>query len=802
VAAGLRKSPNTLPRGLQLLEFASVLDVIAAHTMSPAGADHVRGLRPSAIPGVARDRLALTDEMITLVLRHEWSPPRIPNALPGLARLAIEGSVLDEADLLEQAGLLSASRRVRSELRRDPRNLPGLTLLSERLLAESHLEERLLGSFAASGELADGASRELGRVRSELRGSRSRLVRRLEVYVGSLPSKIQVPDGSVTIRSGRYCIPIRREGASRVGGIVHDESATHQTVFVEPPEAIESMNRIYELEREEAREIRRVLAELSDSIRPLVEDLRIAFDALAEADSLQARARYGLEHGGSRPELVEPGHEESLQLIDAVHPLLSAAGELAVPFSLSMAFDERVLLISGPNAGGKTVTLKAIGLLAALAQSGVIPPVGPQTRLPVFDGFYAVIGDEQSISASLSTFSAQVAGLVEILDNAGPGSLVLLDEIGGSTDPAEGAALAGAILLLLSTTARLTVATTHLGALKQLAAETPSVVNASLQFDVEALSPSFMLIRDRPGRSYALEIASRLGLPRDLVEDARGRLGDSERQMEQVLKELQSAEAELRRLTSGARADSRNLSRREAELETRVNDHSERERVLDREARNIADRYLLEARKSVEQVISDLSEGKDLGPAAIHEARRTVEALLRENRAVDDDLMEPDPVVGVPVLDPQPGDFVVSRALGVAGRVAEVRTDSVIIEAGGIKLALAREDLTTPGEAMPVRKDSHASHYASLPEMEARPEVDLRGLRVDEVYACLLAAIDAAVVADLRRLVVIHGKGTGALKKEVARLVREDSRIASMRPGSFDEGSFGVTVLDLKGDKI
>jgi len=201
-------------------------------------------------------------------------------------------------------------------------------------------------------------------------------------------------------------------------------------------------------------------------------------------------------------------------------------------------------------------------------------------------------------------------------------------------------------------------------------------------------------------------------------------------------------------------------------------------------------------------VISDLSAGKDLGPAAIHEARRTVEALLRENRAADDNLVETTPVVGDPLLDPQPGDFVVSRALGVSGRVAEVRTGSVIIEAGGIKLVLASEDLTTPGEGVPVRQDSHAGHYASLPEMEVRPEVDLRGLRVDEVYASLLAAIDAAVVADLRRLVVIHGKGTGALKNEVARLVSEDSRIASMRPGSFDEGSFGVTVLDLKGDNI
>lgn len=794
--------PDLLPRGLQLLEFATVLEAIGSHAVSAAGVAHVRNLRPSADLATARERLALTDEMVTLVMRHDWIPPRIPDALPGLSRLSIEGSVLDEAALLALAELLSASRRVRSDLRRDSGAFPGLTQLSEALLAEPGLEERLLGSFAVSGQLADGASRELRRVRGELRGSRSRLVKRLEVFVATLPARIQVSDASVTIRSGRYCIPIRREGASQVGGIVHDESATHQTIFVEPPLAIEGMNRIFELERKEAREVHRILAELSDRIRPLADDLRIAFDTLGEADSLQARARYGLAHGGSRPELVESEHEKGLELIDAVHPLLLAAGEPAVPFTLRLALDERVLLISGPNAGGKTVTLKAIGLLAALAQSGVIPPVGPQTRLPVFDGFFAVIGDEQSISASLSTFSAQVAGLGEILDRAGPASLVLLDEIGGSTDPAEGAALAGAILLRLSTTTRLTVATTHLGALKQLAAETPSVVNASLQFDVESMSPSFLLVRDRPGRSYALEIASRLGLPGELVDAARGRLGNAERQMDQVLRELQSAEEELRCLTSGARADSRSLSRREAEADARARKLAERERMLEREARNRVDRYLLEARKQVEQVIADLSDEEGVGPVAIHHARQAVEDLLRANRAGFDELKGRGQLGGVPVLDPQPGDLVVSRSLGVTGRVAEVREDSVIVEAGGMKLSLAREDLTAPISEISTSRDSGARRFTSLPEIDARPEVDLRGLRVDEVKASLLAAVDAAVVADLHRLLVIHGKGTGALKKEVSRLVQEDLRIVSVRPGSFDEGGFGVTVLELKGDTI
>ncbi|MFQ5529751.1 MAG: Smr/MutS family protein [Gemmatimonadota bacterium] len=804
MATGLTgQAPAALPHGLQVLEFAEVLRAVASHAASAAGVAHLLDLRPSSTPSLARERLAQADEMVSLVLRHDWVPARIPNVLPALRRLAVAGSVLDEDDLLAVAALLAASRSVRADLRRDPRGLPRLAALAESLVADAQLEKRIAGSFAASGGLADGASRELRRLRGELRGSRSRLVKRLEQFCGTLPDRFQVADASITLRAGRYCIPIRREAASRVGGIVHDESATHQTLFVEPPMAIEDMNRIAALDRDESREVRRILAELTESVRPIENELALVFEALAEADSLQARARFALAHGGSRPELFAFDSTASLEIIDAVHPLLLVAGEPAVPFSLRLAPEEKVLLISGPNAGGKTVTLKALGLLSALAQSGVIPPVGSGTRLPVFDDFFAVIGDEQSISASLSTFSAQVAALGQILHNAGAASLVLLDEIGGNTDPAEGAALAAAVLLRLSAATGLTVATTHLGALKQLAAETPAVVNASLQFDAVALRPSFVLIRDRPGRSYALEIASRLGLPAELVEAARGRLGSAELRMEQVLKQLEDTEAELRELTSGARAETRTLTRRESELDDKARKLAEREQALEREARSRAERYLLEARRDVERAIEELRDvAEDSGSDAVREARRTVEELIRANRAAGREAADRFQPREALALDPRPGDVVASRSLGVTGRVAEIRPGQVVLEAGGVRLTLAIDDLQAPPAGADRRTDSATQAGVRLPDIEAHPKVDLRGLRVDEVSGPLLAAVDAAVVTDLRRLLVIHGKGTGALKKEVTRLLREDLRVVSLRPGGFDEGGFGVTVVDLKGGAI
>lgn len=805
---GRTAAGTPLPHGLRVMEFAAVLDAVAAHASAPSGARHVRRLRPTGDVGAARTRLETTDEMISLVLRHDWVVPVIPEVEATLDRLAVEGSTLDEAELVAVARLLASSRQARADLRRDPDGSPRLHRLSEGLVTEQALEQRLRESFGANDELVDGASPALRRLRRDLRGSRSDMVRRLEAFVRSLPSRFQVPDASVTVRAGRYCVPIRREGASRVGGIVHDESATHQTLFVEPPSAIEEMNRIAGLERDEKREVHRILLELTDAVRSYAGALRTAHAALTEADSLNARARYALEHGGKKPRLESAAAEAPIEIVDGVHPLLLAGGEPAVPFSLRLHPDERVLLISGPNAGGKTVTLKAIGLLAALAQSGIVPPAGEGTRLPVFERFFAVIGDEQSITASLSTFSAQVDSLGRILEGVGPASLVLLDELGGSTDPAEGAALAGAILLRLADEARLTVATTHLGALKDLPAEDPAVVNASLQFDARHLRPSFVLVRDRPGRSYALEIASRLGLPPELIEAARARLSDSERRMEEVLTELEAAEAELARLTSGARADARELDRRAVRLDEREREVQERERAAERRGREAADRYLLEARRDVEGVIEDLRERMSSAAAAdvdvveetASQARRRVEDLVREGREAMPPEPEPAPPRSAGPRDGgrEVGDRVRSRTLGVTGEVMEVRPDSVVVEARGMRFTLGPDDLEPAPDAEVDRPVPGRMASSSPPELEARPEVDLRGLRVDEVRGPLLAALDAAVVADLGRLVVIHGKGTGALREEVGRLVSADGRIASVRPGGHGEGGAGVTVLELR----
>ena len=815
-AAGASDGPGAPPeaRALRLLDWEEILARIARHATSDEGRAHVLGLRPRGDPAAVEEGLRTTDEMVGLLLGGEWSPPPIPAARSGLRRLAVEGSVLDPEALIALGTLLSSARRARAELRRRPDEQPRLAAIGERLLKDTELERRLGEAFDETGDVADAASPELRRIRRSVRSARASVVRRLEAFARALPARLQVPDASVTIRAGRYCVPIRREGRSEVGGIVHDESATHQTVFVEPPVAIEPMNRLAELERQERREVERVLRALTAAARPRVRELATSLDALAETDSLYARARWALAHGGARPEVVDPTGDErtGLRLVAAHHPLLLAAGEPSIPFDLDLAADETALLVSGPNAGGKTVLLKTVGVTALLAQAGVIPPVGPGTRLPLFRSFFAVIGDEQSIAASLSSFSAQIASVERALDGAGPSSLVLLDEIGGNTDPAEGAALAAAVLLRLAGQARLTVATTHLGALKALAAEDSRIVNASLQFDTAALRPTFRLVRDRPGRSYALEIARRLGLPEDVLAGARARLGEEERRTEVLLAELERREAELESLIGEARVRERRARERDAASEENERRLAAREKRMEKEGRARAERYLKEARREVAAEIERLRdafaraadgdpEARAAAETAAGAVRSGLERRLREARSaerVGEERPGPSPEA------PEPGTRVRSRSLGLTGTVGERRGERVVLEAGEVRIEVPVRDLEPAASAAqggsgdPRARPSRPPDRP-LPELNARTEVDVRGLRVDEVAAALQPAVDAAVVSDLPFVRVIHGKGTFAVRDEVRRLLEGDPRVRRLRPGGFEEGGAGVTVVEFTG---
>ncbi|MEW5919156.1 MAG: endonuclease MutS2, partial [Gemmatimonadota bacterium] len=578
------------------------------------------------------------------------------------------------------------------------------------------------------GAVRDDASPALRKLRRELRAGEGELVALLERTIQKLEPHQRVADMSVTMRNGRWVIPVRREARGAVGGLVHDASATGNTLFVEPPAAIEACNRLRELEAEEVAETERILAELTDAVRPLQPDLALALEALVELDTLRARARFAIDYRcGS---LVFCGAGEGFSIRDGRHPLLLAQGIPVVPFNLAMAPNERTLLVSGPNTGGKTVLLKSLGLFAALAQSGIPIPVAEGSRVAVYDDVFADIGDEQSIEASLSTFSAHVKNLAEILAHATPSSVVLIDELGSGTDPVEGAALGGAILEELTARGVMTVATTHLGALKDLAAEATGVVNASLQFDEERLAPTYHLIKGLPGRSYGLRIARQLHFPDGIIARAEERVPSAERDVNALLASLEERDRVLAEKERDVAASQESASERAERLAERERNVRERERRVEREARQEARRYLLDARADIERTIRLLkrTSAEQLDEAA-RAARRHVEAEADEHsqglQALDAlEATQNAPNESAAARELGPGDTVdVLSVGGRPARVVEVRGDSAVVAFDAVKLTVPVTDVrrsaagATPDTRVPVQGD--------IPEVSAKSEIDL-----------------------------------------------------------------------------
>ncbi|HEX2723212.1 MAG TPA: Smr/MutS family protein, partial [Gemmatimonadaceae bacterium] len=668
-------------------------------------------------------------------------------------------------------------------------------------LVAGNEEKRLDAAIDDDGNLRDDASPSLRRIRRELRGAQGEIVRMLERIVARLESRFQVPDMSVTVRNGRFVIPVRREARSVVGGIVHDTSSTGGTLFVEPPAAVEAGNQLRELEADELREIDRILAALTEIVRPLRADTMAALEAMIVLDSLYARARFAERLGCGVVEFNDPG--AGFSILGGRHPLLVAQGIEVVPFDLMLEPAERTLLISGPNTGGKTVLLKSLGLFSSMAQSGVPVPVSDTSRLAIFDDIYADIGDEQSISSSLSTFSAHLKNLAEVLRSATSQSLVLIDELGSGTDPVEGAALGGAILEALTARGSLCVATTHLGALKELASEVDGVVNASLQFDSVALAPTYRLIKGIPGRSYGLSIARRLALPESVLASAEARLPTGERDINALLAELEMREqklAERERESSAIADDVRARAHRVAERESAVR---ERERTAERDARREARRLLLDARSEVDRTIRELRESSAVAAAdeAAREARRRMEQLAAsEGKALA--ALDEQPSVEAPPAEGKsggigPGDYVAVTTMGGrTAQVVELRNGEAVVAFGSLKMTVARTALE------PARRPEGGERVqvvirGDVPEVEAKSEIDLRGLRAGEIEDVVMQAVDSAVRADLKSIRIIHGKGTGALRERVAEMLRKESRVSSFRLGAWNEGGAGVTVADL-----
>src|SRR5262245_16924930 len=712
----------------------------------------------------------------------------IPDVRPLLDRARAPGSVLDGAELVQIAPVLEASPRLAAYGKSASDAAPIIGSLTDALPRAPALASALRRALDDEGAVTDQASPRLGQLRRTIRDRRRRIASELERL---LQASDAVADRFVTLRHGRYVIPVRADARGRVRGIVHDRSQSGQTIFVEPEAAIEANNELVEMARAEEQEIQRILAELTDRVRERLDDLTALVEAIGELDWIFCRAHSAERMRATAP-LVDGGRVVSLRA--ARHPLLLAQSwkdpsRSVVPVDLELSGERPLLLVTGPNAGGKTVALKTLALCALLAQVGCHVPVDEGSRLPVFDGVFAIVGDDQSVADHLSTFSAFVTQVREILTIADEDYLVLFDELGAGTDPDEGAALAQAILESLEGRGALVMATTHLEPLKAFASTHPGARNASVEFDAASLTPTFRLLYDRPGQSYALSIAARFGLAPELLARAHAYRSAQGARMSELLERLDTqARTEAERAVA--------LERREREAEARLEAARQAETAAEARARTIIERAKREAGALVTDIRRTLAAEWDRLKTG-ERSRKALEASRQRVAQVAGQLTPATPAHGDPGAELIPGAAVAAEHLGLRGTLVAVTGTTATVRSGRITLRVPVQALrvtTDPAPAAPAPRGG-----TSVPEKSGvPPELHLIGRTTDEARDLVERYLDDAFVAGLSTVRLVHGKGTGALRKAVRELLASHPLVESFREGQLSEGGAGATVAALR----
>lgn len=778
------------------IEWDSLLAVLARETRTAMGRDRAETAEPFSERSVILEAIDATRqarEAISLV----GAPPLdgIPDIRPALARCSTSGTVLDGADLIAMLPVLDASPRLRAHGERARAVAPDLAARTGRLPRLEPLGTAIRRALDDEGAVTDQASPRLAQLRRQIRARRQRLLESLERMFQSHDAERLFADRFVTVRHGRYVLPVRAEARARVRGIVHDRSQSGQTVFVEPEQLVEANNDLAQLIRDEEQETARVLAELTDAVRLRLAELEGLVDGIGELDWIFARAQAAERMGATVPS-VDAGR--TIALKTARHPLLLAQrwsdpSRSVVPVDVELDAERPLLVITGPNAGGKTITLKTLALCALMAQVGCHVPAAEGSRLPVFPRLFAIIGDDQSVAENLSTFSAFVKQIKAILAEAEPGSLVLLDELGAGTDPDEGAALAQAILEALDAAGALVVATTHLEPLKAFASTHPRARNASVEFDTERLAPTFRLRYDRPGQSYALAIAGRLGLAPDLIARAQShRAADAARMSELIAWLDEHTRSEAERTIAMERRESESAARLAAAGEAEAKAHADARTIVER-ARAEAAALLGEIRRAVSSEWDRLKRSERSRKSLEDSRQRVREAAVKIAKIAQ----QPEESAEMPSLEP--GAMVKAEHLGVRGEIVAIAGSTATVRSGAVTI---RVPLSALRRAEAPDANSRGDGWRS-PRQDPSPrdissEILLLGRTTDEARDLVEKYLDDAFLAGLGTVRVIHGKGSGALRRAVRDLLSAHPLVASFRDGDAGEGGTGATVAALK----
>ena len=793
---------NFTQKTLTTLEFDKICEMLADCAPTAGAQALARRLMPSGdVVEVLRRQRRTTDAR--RLLETKGMPPfgTVIDVSDACER-AVKGAVLSMREILDVGRLLRSARQVGEYAKANRTFETTLDEIFGRLLSNRHLEDSISRSIISEDMIADEASRELAEIRRKIRESNNRIKETLQHYISGSYSKI-LQDNIVTMRNGRYVIPVKAECKNELKGLIHDTSSSGATIFVEPMAVVDANNELRMLHSKEEHEIERILYSFSSDISAASESLRLNYLNLTELAFLFTCAELSLRMGAVEPHI---SGNQTVELRRARHPLIDP--KKVVPTNIKIGGEYDTLIITGPNTGGKTVTLKTVGLFALMTQAGLHIPAEPDSSICVFNRVLVDIGDEQSIEQSLSTFSSHMVNIVRVMEEVDEKSLCLFDELGAGTDPVEGAALAIAIIESVRQVGALCMATTHYTELKTFALDTDGVQNASCEFDVSTLKPTYRLMIGTPGKSNAFAISSKLGLSEEIINLAKENVNRDHQRFEEVIEQLEATRLEADRARDEAMQLKRDYEKLKSDAEKEIKTRFfEVERQIEQNRRQ-AQQMLDSARASSDFIFAQLEKAKKAEAEKrlteeLDEARRAVRRTIREGSAKIDPVEEKKDEKYVLPRDLKCGDKVYIVNIDKEGILLETpdKSGSVLVQAGILKTRTKLSNLQLIEEKPQIisgKQKKPASEFHAKVNRDFRDEIDLRGMLGDEAWQTVDKYLDEAVIANFGRVRLIHGKGTGALKNALWQHLKHDRRIKAFRIAAYGEGDGGVTVVELK----
>ena len=789
---------NSLKRASKTLEFDKVLVELKKLASASITSEYIDQVEISTQYEVVKNRLNETNEALKLIIaKGEPQLFGIVDIRSIIKRTEI-GGALTAGGLLQVSDFLRVSRGLKTYLKKDSYNsdeevkLEYIDKLIEDLYTDKRLEAEINSKIISEEEIADDASRELLRIRRGIVAKKDSIKNKLNGILSSHADFLQ--DAIVTLRDGRYVVPVKIENKSRVKGLVHDISGSGQTAYIEPMAVVEANNDLKELYIKENLEIEKILKELSELVGETSEEIKSNQEKLIELDFIFAKARLGLNYRANMPKLNREGR---INLIKAYHPFLDR--KIAVPIDINLGIDFTSLIVTGPNTGGKTVSIKTVGLLTLMTQFGLLIPADEASEIAVFEKVFADIGDEQSIEQSLSTFSSHMVNIVYILKNVTPNSLVLFDELGAGTDPTEGAALARSIMDFMLERKIRCISTSHYNQLKIYALTTDGVANASMEFDVDSLSPTYRLLIGVPGKSNAFEISRRLGLPNEIIGEAKKLLSSENIEFEDVLQSIDEDRTKIREYREELEREKADLEKENKRLQSKIKKlEDQKEKILEK-SREEAKRLLLNTKENVDIILSEINEARDKISSENSKKIQEAQDLLRESikNARDKSELEITKAAN-PIREIKVGDKV-RTSLGNLATVLELpdKKGNVLVQSGIMKMNMPKDSLTR----IDVQEDTTKNNTRRILKNKAtnvKSEIDIRGKNFEDAKDIVDKYLDDAYLSGLKSVRIIHGKGTGVLRQKLREHFRNVKIIKSYKDAEYNEGGDGVTVVTLK----